>query len=374
MPDRSPALALPYLMPSQAQKHVTHNEALQRLDALVQLCVQGFDQTLPPAQPEEGHAYALGSNPTGIWAAEGDRIAVYQNASWSFFTPQVGWRAFGHNEGALRIWTGSAWQPPVPEIDNVDRVGIGTSADAVNRLAVAAEATLLSHDGAGGHQLKINKATSGDTASLLYQAGWSGRAEIGLTGSDDLAFKVSQNGNTWHTGLRISGATGAVDTDQDLRVGGALTADGPINVKTSDSDPTGNNVEGLRIQPDGQIRGSNTGLPPMVLNRIEGTGTILSLKAGGVFVGSLRADANQISLTSPNDLTLNAGGSEAIRLDAVGHVGIGMSAPAVPLHIKDLMRLEPAAPPATPSAGDIYFDNSTMKLRCHDGSAWHDLF
>jgi len=33
--DLSYYLKLPYLLPNQAQKHVTHNEALRRLDALV---------------------------------------------------------------------------------------------------------------------------------------------------------------------------------------------------------------------------------------------------------------------------------------------------------------------------------------------------
>ena len=37
MTDTTAILGLPYLLPSQAQKHVTHNEALRQLDALVQL-------------------------------------------------------------------------------------------------------------------------------------------------------------------------------------------------------------------------------------------------------------------------------------------------------------------------------------------------
>ena len=39
MPDTSHALSLPLIQPSQAQKHVTHNEALRILDAVVQLVV-----------------------------------------------------------------------------------------------------------------------------------------------------------------------------------------------------------------------------------------------------------------------------------------------------------------------------------------------
>ena len=65
-------------------------------------------------------------------------------------------------------------------------LGVNAVADEVNRLAVASEASLFSHDGAG-HQVKVNKAAAGDTASLLFQTGWSGRAEMGTTGSDAFA-------------------------------------------------------------------------------------------------------------------------------------------------------------------------------------------
>ena len=43
--DQTPNLKLPYIMPSQAQKHVTHNEALRFLDAVVHLSVKSRTQT-----------------------------------------------------------------------------------------------------------------------------------------------------------------------------------------------------------------------------------------------------------------------------------------------------------------------------------------
>lgn len=33
-----------------------------------------------------------------------------------------------------------------------------------------------------------------------------------------------------------------------------------------------------------------------------------------------------------------------------------------------------AAAPASPSAGDVYYDNGTNKLRCWNGTSWNDLF
>jgi hypothetical protein len=55
-------LALPYIAASQAQKHVTHNEALRMLDALVMLSVKDRDLSAPPGSPEEGDRYLV--NPT----------------------------------------------------------------------------------------------------------------------------------------------------------------------------------------------------------------------------------------------------------------------------------------------------------------------
>jgi hypothetical protein len=54
MSDATIHLLLPYILAAQAQKHVTHNEALRILDGLVQLSVLDRDLTAPPAGPADG--------------------------------------------------------------------------------------------------------------------------------------------------------------------------------------------------------------------------------------------------------------------------------------------------------------------------------
>lgn len=203
MSETSPILALPYLLAAQAQKHVTHNQALQLLDALVQLRVTGFEAETPPLNPSPGTAYALGALPTGAWAGQAGQLAIWQGEGWLFIPPQIGWRAWGVEPAELRIWQGSAWQQVSAETQNLPQVGINTSADANNRLAIAAPASLFSHAG-GGHQMKLNKAAPADTAAQLFQSNWSGRAEIGLLGNDDLSFKISADGSSWTTALALS--------------------------------------------------------------------------------------------------------------------------------------------------------------------------
>jgi hypothetical protein len=86
-------------------------------------------------------------------------------------------------------------------------LGVNAGADATNRLALAADATLLSHEGTD-HRLKINKAAVADTASLTFQTGFGGRAEMGLSGDDDFHIKVSADGGTWTDALVMAAATG----------------------------------------------------------------------------------------------------------------------------------------------------------------------
>lgn len=209
MPDTSARLSLPYLMPAQAQKHVTHNEALERLDVLAQLTLRSLGATTPPSVPQEGEVHALGAGASGDWAGQDGKLAAFTGGAWLFLTPAEGWAASLEGSGSLLVFSGGGWSAATAQTQNLAGLGVNTTSDATNRLAVAAPATLLSHEGAG-HQVKVNKAGLADTASLLFQTGWSGRAEMGLAGSDDFSVKVSADGSTWSEALRAEAATGHV--------------------------------------------------------------------------------------------------------------------------------------------------------------------
>ena len=97
------------------------------------------------------------------------------------------------------------------------QLGVSTAPDAVNRLSVVSPATLFSHAGAG-HQVKVNKAAAGETASLLFQTDWSGRAEMGLAGGDDFSLKVSADGMAWAEALVADRSTARVRLPGGLRL------------------------------------------------------------------------------------------------------------------------------------------------------------
>ncbi len=220
MSDQSPILSLPYIMPAQAQKHVTHNEAIRLLDLMVQMTVADRTRSVPPDAPAIGARHIVGPSPASEWAGQAGRIALREDNGWAFFAPQEGWRAQVLAEGRDVVFDGTAWVAPTDRPLRVPQVGVNAASDAINRLTVSAAATLLTHEGAG-HQVKINKLQTNDTASLLYQTNWSGRAEIGLAGGDDLTVKVSADGSTFVEALQVAAGTGAVR----LSVG-ALVPDG----------------------------------------------------------------------------------------------------------------------------------------------------
>lgn len=218
-------LRLPYLIAAQAQKHVTHNEALRRLDAIVQLAVTDRDLSAPPAEPENGDRYLVAASATGDWTGHDGEIAAYQDGAWMYYQPREGWIAWVSDEDAALAFDGSGWVALSSgggggSVNPTPLVGVNATADTTNRLSVSSPAVLLNHEGTD-LQLKLNKASPGDTGSMLYQTGFSGRAELGLTGDDDFHFKVSADGTAWNEAILIDKATGEVSFPNTSLGGGS---------------------------------------------------------------------------------------------------------------------------------------------------------
>ena len=226
--DQTPRLSLPFIMPSQAQKHITHNEAIEALDTLVQPAVESRTVTIPPTSPVAGDAYLVPSAATGVWAGHADEIVAWQSGVWTFLDPAAGWQVYCRADKTQYVFDAGAWTPLASLGSGLARLGINATADTTNRLAVSSAATLLNHAGSG-HQVKINKNAASDTASLLYQTNWSGRAEIGLSGDDHWRLKVSPDGSSWVNALTVNASTGAATvaatfrpaTDNAMTLGGS---------------------------------------------------------------------------------------------------------------------------------------------------------
>lgn len=213
-------LGLPLIDGAEAQKHVTHNEALAVLDIVVQARVLDRVRTSPPPSPAEGDAYLVATGATDAWAGGDGRIAAFANGAWRLLSPATGWLVFVAAENRLIVKTDAGWLEvgAVPTaLDNLAHLGVGTAADAGNPFAAKLNAALFAarttaEGGSGDVRVSLNKEAPAATGSLIFQTGWSGRAEIGLTGSDAFAVKVSADGATWQTALSVTPASGAVAT------------------------------------------------------------------------------------------------------------------------------------------------------------------
>lgn len=209
--DQTPNLKMTYILPSQAHKHVTHNEALRLLDAVVHLSVKSRNRAEAPETPASGDRYLVAAAAAGAWAGKGGAIASFIDGGWLFVTPAIGWQAYVEDEALLLVFDGTLWKgvSSVPENLSLSMLGVHATADAVNRLAISSDASLFHHAGAG-HQGKVNKQAVTDTASLLYQTNWTGFTEVGLNGSNEFSVKVSSDTGQWRDAIKIDHATGNV--------------------------------------------------------------------------------------------------------------------------------------------------------------------
>lgn len=222
-------------------------------------------------------------------------------------------------------------------------------------------------------------ATSGAYSDL------SGTPTLGTAASVDSDQNLRTDDDVRFSSIRTSGATiyGLDDGSGNTAYAQfAHTATGDLTIST-ESTGTGTagdvivNSDVFAFKEDSYIRPgehrSNMGLHI----RRYSFGFFYGSSPSGKYL--LNVDVNQI-IINPNsgliDFLVKGNDSSNLLFADVSEskVGIGTNTPARKLHVTDAMRLDPTTTPASPSAGDIYFDSTTNKLRCYDGTVWNDLF
>lgn len=107
--EQSARLGLPLLHAGQAQKEVTHNEALTMLDMLVQGCAQSADLSAPPVSPLAGQCWIVDSGGSGAWTGKEGAIAGWSGGGWRFATPVRGMRMWISDRGHAFLYDGTEW-------------------------------------------------------------------------------------------------------------------------------------------------------------------------------------------------------------------------------------------------------------------------
>jgi hypothetical protein len=242
----TPNLGLPFIEGSQAQKHVTHNEALRILDAAIQVAVLDLTRTAPPSSPAEGERHVVAAGATGAWAGQANAIATWQDGAWAFLVPRTGWCIWSVADNVVFVFDGTHWrdQRDLPvTLDNAVHVGINTTASSPNLLSVKSNAALLTainlaDGGSGDARLQISKESAAKTASVFFSDAFSGRAEFGLVGSDAFKLKVSADGSSWVEAFNIDQTTGNLSLPRGLALTGVISPP-QITANQNDYNPAG---------------------------------------------------------------------------------------------------------------------------------------
>lgn len=108
----TPNLGLELVPSNSLQPSVAINDALQLLDALVQLAVESRTLTAPPTTTESdiGKRWIIGTSATGAWAGHDGEIALCTGANlWRFIEPREGFEGWDIGAGERVRYTSGAW-------------------------------------------------------------------------------------------------------------------------------------------------------------------------------------------------------------------------------------------------------------------------
>jgi Protein of unknown function (DUF2793) len=130
---------LPFLAVAQAQKEITHNEALIRIDALLHPVVEDEIATPPVLlAADAGKCWLIAEPATGIWQGKAGQIACWTGGSWRYVPPVQSMTVRNTASSTDVVWVNGQWIPAPTIADPQSGAVIDTEA----RAAIIA---LLSH-------------------------------------------------------------------------------------------------------------------------------------------------------------------------------------------------------------------------------------
>jgi hypothetical protein len=318
-------------------------------------------------------------------------IGVVSNNGAGTYAPNL---VFGQSTGA------NAYAERM-RIDSSGNVGIGTTSpvDLVSLGAVNASATHASLN-------LSNTALSGASASGTYIGANPASASadfINYQVNGATKFKVDKDGKVTGDGSGLTGISAApagADTQIQFNNSGVTgassnlvwdNATGRLGVGTSSPtaplEVVGGGVDFTRLQNDqwgssvilrknraGSIVQNGDEVGFVNFNAFDGSNYINGASIGALIDGTPGLNdmpASLIFATTPDGAALNI---ERMRITNDGNIGIGTNSPARLLHVNGAARFTPTTTPATPAAGDLFFDSAASNaLKFYDGSTWQTV-
>jgi hypothetical protein len=172
--DTTPNLNLPWMLPSQSDKHVTYNQAIGVLDVMAQTRVTSRTLVSPPSQPQDGTQYIVPPGATGLWSDFVDHLCRWQDGGWHFYAPRQGWLVWVIAEARQISWTGQAWV--VPSV-----AATGSTGDVQYNNAGILSPSTLTFDGVN-QRLGLQVTTPAHTIHVHKLIAERATAAIAITG------------------------------------------------------------------------------------------------------------------------------------------------------------------------------------------------
>lgn len=108
----TPNLGLELVPANSLQPSVAINDAMQLLDAIVQLAVESRTLTSPPstAEADIGKRWVVATPATGAWAGHEDAVALCTGANlWRFIEPREGFEGWDIGASERIRYESGAW-------------------------------------------------------------------------------------------------------------------------------------------------------------------------------------------------------------------------------------------------------------------------
>ncbi|MDJ0640868.1 MAG: DUF2793 domain-containing protein [Paracoccaceae bacterium] len=191
-------LGLPLVEQAQAQKHVTVNESLIRLDGLVQLSLASTDGTVPPSSPADGEVHAIGTGATGAWSGNDGRLAVFANGGWVFVDAAPGWRGWSVAGQTSVQFDGTDWIEGVGSMSANGAGFVHRTAEIDHGVSSGATSMVVG-------AIPANVIVYGVTGRVLSDIGGAASLELGVSG----ATNRYGSGIGTATGAWLRGITGS---------------------------------------------------------------------------------------------------------------------------------------------------------------------
>lgn len=197
MSDTTSRLLLPYILAAQAQKHVTHNDALRRLDGLVNLTVEDRSRSAPPANPTQGSAYLVATGASGLWAGWSGDVALWADGAWLRLPARPGWRLWILAEEVMLVRLAAGWVTLDAAMGLLVR---GASTDlAEGALGSRTRALVVEASASGLSGGSVTTALSIPEGALVI--GVSARVTTAMTGATGFALGIAGEPSAFGAGF-----------------------------------------------------------------------------------------------------------------------------------------------------------------------------